>query len=205
MKRPTLDQLFALITELVLPFHQIERDIDLPLSPPRAENDVEHSWSVALMACALAPAIDPGLNVGKVAQFAIVHDLVEVFAGDTSIFAADDHHASKAEREHNALVTIRDRYAAFPWLAATIAEYEQKDAPEAKFVSAIDKFVALQIDYLDKGSYLKRNGVTAPKYFKSLQRPTQKGHLHPIVGGYYDQVLELIKAHPEFFAPASKT
>lgn len=202
MSRPTLDQTFALITDLMLPFHQIQRDIELPHPLARAENDVEHSWSVALMACALAPAVDPGLNVGKIAQFAIVHDLVEVFAGDTSIFASTDDHATKADREHAALTKIRQRYAAFPWLAATVAEYEQKASPEARFVSAVDKLLALQIDYLDQGSYLKRKNITAAKYFQSLERPTQKGHLHPVIGDYYDQVLELIKAHPDFFAPA---
>lgn len=199
---PTLDQLFTLITELMLPFHEIQRDIDLPLASPRAENDVEHSWSVTLMACALAPAVDPALDVGKIAQFAIVHDLVEVFAGDTSIFAHQSEHDSKAKRERQALDTIHQRFAAFPWLATTITEYEQKSTPEAKFVSAIDKLLALQIDYLDKGSYLGRKRITESKYFKSLERPTQKGHLHPAVGDYYDQVLELIKTDPDFFAPA---
>ncbi|HEY2003784.1 MAG TPA: HD domain-containing protein [Candidatus Saccharimonadia bacterium] len=202
MSNPTHGQITALITEVLLPFHQIQRDNELPTTPLRPENDVEHSWSVAVLACSLAPQIDPVLNIGKIAQFAIVHDLVELFSGDTSIFAPPEQLATKAAREHAALQRIRRDYAAFPWLADTITEYEAKLTPEAKFVSAVDKYIALQYDYLDQAAYLRRRGVTKSQYHQCIAKPKQKGHLNPAIGEYYDQVLALLDAHPEYFYQA---
>jgi len=103
---PKLRELLELTTKLMLPFYQVERDLMLPIKPRRAENDVEHSWSVAFLACSLAPEIDKRLDLGKIAQFAIVHDVVEVFAGDTSPWHDQATRVSKDEREEKALQHI---------------------------------------------------------------------------------------------------
>src|SRR5688572_11298710 len=101
--RPSFQDIEKVMRELVLPFSAIDRDISLSLpNGSRNENDAEHSWSLALVACMLAPHVDPKLDVGKVCQFAVVHDLTEIHAGDTSAFAPDDDHQTKEEREHQA-------------------------------------------------------------------------------------------------------
>src|SRR5438874_2443476 len=111
MPKPNFDEIRKFVRELVLPFYQLERDLSLPIQNHRNETDAEHSWSLALIAIALAPHIDPALDVNKACTFAIVHDLVEVYAGDTSVWAADEHHATKHGREVAALEQIKKRFS----------------------------------------------------------------------------------------------
>jgi 5'-deoxynucleotidase YfbR-like HD superfamily hydrolase len=200
MQDPTLDDLEKLMTKLVFPFYQIERDAIPPIEPRKYENDVEHSWSVAFLACSLAPEVDKSLDVGKIAQFAIVHDLIEVFADDTSPW--DDKHVreSKEEREEKALQHIDKHFARFPWITDTIKEYETRDSNEAKFVWAVDKVIILLMRYLDRGRYYVENGVTKQLFDERLTAHRKKAHAHPKIGSYYDQLLDLFEQHPEYFS-----
>jgi 5'-deoxynucleotidase YfbR-like HD superfamily hydrolase len=199
MSRPTHHQIETLVRELVLPAHHVLRDIRLPTGRPERENDAEHSWSLALVAGCLGPVIDPSLNIGRVTEIAVAHDLIEVAAGDTSVFAGEEHLATKDEREHAALEDIEHRYAHFPWLAATINEYKDRSTNEAKFVYALDKYIPLLYDYIDQGAYLREHGISHADYDLMRTKHRQKAQTHPAVGEYYDQVLALIDAHPEYF------
>jgi len=155
--QPQLADIQQLIEEIVLPFYRVERHTPLRFAPGRYENDAEHSWSVALVAAALAPHIDKQLDVGKICQFAVVHDLVEVYAGDTSNFAAEAEKATKEAREKAAQIALQKNLAALPWIAATIAEYEEQTSAEAKFVKSIDKLLPLLFDYIEKGLFYQEN------------------------------------------------
>ncbi len=201
MPTPTHAHIEELAKTLILPFYHIKRDMPLPLGERRWENDAEHSWSIALLACSLAPEVDPGLDVGKICQFATIHDLVEIYADDTSVFASADQLASKDEREARALETIAKDFAHFPWIIQTIEAYERKDTDEAKFVYAIDKYITLLYDYLDEGRLFRERKVTLAQHNASLEAHRRKAHSHPAVGKYYDEVRDLLDAHPEFFHP----
>lgn len=86
--------------------------------------------------------MNPYLDLGKVSQYALVHDLVEAYAGDTTIWASVEEHASKAEREEEALRLIEERFGRrFPWIDQTIKKYELFDEPESCFVYALDKII----------------------------------------------------------------
>jgi putative hydrolase of HD superfamily len=197
----TTPDLLKLVTDLFLPFHLIKRNHNLPRGPWRRETDVEHSWVVGVLACSMAPHIDPSLDVGKISQYASVHDLVEVYAGDTSLFTSTArHHASKAEREQAGLERMRREHPAFPWLTDTIEEYESFATPEARFVYAVDKYVALMYDLLDEGKTLIKHGVTHERYEIVRTVHRDKAHRDPRVGKYYDEILAIIHEHPEYFA-----
>lgn len=204
MGKPDLSDLENLMTKLVFPFYLVERDAMPPIEPRRYENDVEHSWSVALLACSLAPEIDKKLDVGRIAQFAIVHDLVEIFAGDTSPWHGDTVRASKEEREERALKLIAKQFSAFPWIHQTIEDYESKASNEAKFVWAVDKVTILLLRYLDKGKYYVANGITKQLFDERLTSHRKKAHAHPIIGEYYEQLLDLFESHPEYFHRGAK-
>jgi len=203
MHEPALADIETLMIKLVFPFHQIKRDAVLPIEPRRFENDVEHSWSVAFLACSLAHEIDKTLDLGKVAQFAIVHDLVEVFSGDTSPWHVKAVRESKKEREEHALGQIEKHYKRFPWIAQTIREYESRKSNEAKFVYAVDKVIILLLRYIDKGRFYIENGVTKQLFDKRLIGYRKKAFAHPKIGSYYDHLLELFKQHPEYFSQNS--
>jgi 5'-deoxynucleotidase YfbR-like HD superfamily hydrolase len=199
MSKPSLAELQALMTKLVFPFYLVERDAMPPIEPRRYENDVEHSWSVALLACSLAPEIDKTLDIGKIAQFAIVHDIVEIFAGDTSPWDDDGVRTSKEKREEEALQLVGKQFSAFPWIHQTIQDYESKNSNEAKYVWAVDKVIILLLRYLDKGKYYVDNGITKQLFDERLTSHRRKAHAHSTVGEYYDQLLGLFEAHPEYF------
>jgi 5'-deoxynucleotidase YfbR-like HD superfamily hydrolase len=87
-------------------------------------------------------ANEPTLDLGKVSQYALVHDLVEAYAGDTTVWASVEEHASKVEREEKALKLIEERFGErFPWVDQTIKKYELFDEPESCFVYALDKII----------------------------------------------------------------
>jgi 5'-deoxynucleotidase YfbR-like HD superfamily hydrolase len=203
MPKPTHAHIERLLKSLILPFYHVKRDMPLPVGERRWENDAEHSWSLALLACSIAPEIDKSLDVGRICQFAVAHDLVEVYADDTSVFATDEKLASKAEREEKALGFIAKEFAHFPWIVQTIEEYERKDTAEAKFVYALDKYIAIAYDYIDEGKLFQERKVTLTDYNKSLETHRTKAHTHPDIAEYYDEVRALLDSHPEFFHPAT--
>ncbi|MEX0934219.1 MAG: HD domain-containing protein, partial [Candidatus Saccharimonadales bacterium] len=106
------------LQKFLIDFRNIKRMVYFPDGDER-ENDVEHSFFLAVIAWQLAERIDPSFDMGKIMQYALVHDLVEVHAGDTFAFGegADTKHA----RELAALGKIKDQFSQdFPALTETI-------------------------------------------------------------------------------------
>ncbi len=190
------------IRTIIIPFYYIQRDIYVPVEERRWENDAEHSWSVAMLAATLAHHIDPSLDIGKVCQFALVHDVVEIYAKDTSVFANKAELASKADREAAALKQLAKDFVHFPWLTDTIEAYECKNTNEAKYVYAIDKYIAITFDYMEKGRLYRERNFSLAEHNKILEAHRQKAHSHAGVAKYYEEVRTMLNAHPEFFAKA---
>ncbi len=202
--KPTFSDIEKLHKELLVPFYDIERDLAVLTKKRRKENDAEHSWSLAILACSLAVEIDPDLDLGKVCMFAIVHDVVEIYAGDTSVWSKAEHLQTKHEREKAAAEIIQDRFKAFPWIGQTIAEYERKDTAEAKFVWALDKFMNLLIIYVDKNRYnVEVHKSTKKKFDDLIKIHRAKAATHKTIAQYYDHMLAVFDKHPEYFYPES--
>ena len=131
----------------------------------RAENDAEHSWHICLMVLVLAEHADsPGLDVLRVLKMLLVHDIVEIDAGDT--FAYDtarmaDQHAREvkaAERLFGLLPA--DQAAEF---RALWDEFEARETPEARFAAAVDRFQPMLLNCATEGSAWQRHGVTSDR------------------------------------------
>ena len=132
----------------------------------RPETDTDHTVMLSVIACAFAASYEPDLNLGKIAQFALVHDLVEAYAGDTNTLVArigsSTEESSKAARESAALATITEGFAEiFPWLHQTIEEYERLACRESRFVKTLDKIMPKITHILNTGAMLARYGVDA--------------------------------------------
>lgn len=128
------------------------------------ESDTTHTVMISVLACALASRIRPDLDVGLVAQFALVHDLVEAYAGDTDTYGKRDEQffKEKEAREQDALNRIRTEFdGVYPWIGETIAQYESLATPEARFVKVLDKCMPKVTHLLNYGSYLRGAGATA--------------------------------------------
>ncbi len=203
--KPTFEDIEKVMRELVLPFSAVERAVPLPLPKGfRQENDAEHSWSLALVASTLAPHVDPTLDIGKVCQFAVVHDLTEIHAGDTTAFDTDAAHQTKQEREHQAARKIAKDFSHFPWLVETLKEYERQDTDEARFVRAIDKIIPLFYDYITEGVYYHRNKHTREEFIEFMRRPREKAKAHQGAFELHEEVMAVLLARPELFYRGEK-
>jgi 5'-deoxynucleotidase YfbR-like HD superfamily hydrolase len=205
MSKPTVSDLEFLAKEVVLAFYQVKRHVPLRFEPGRRENDAEHSWSLALFACALAPHIDKKLDVGKICQYATVHDLVEVYAGDTSNFASAEKKATKEQRERLALERLRQELTAFPWIVEAATDYEEQQTPESNYVRSVDKLLPLLFDYMEEGLFYHENKITIEQWKEHLQKHRQKAGVHAGAFEYYDQLWNLLLANPHFFYDPMKT
>lgn len=110
----------------------------------RRENSAEHSWHLATMAVTLAEYAPAGVEVDRVVRMLLVHDIVEVDAGDTFAFDAAANH-DKAERERAAADRI---FGVLPddtgtALRALWEEFEAGQTPDARMANALDRFAAL--------------------------------------------------------------
>lgn len=128
--------------ELTLRFAQVNRVTRFPdgVTP---ESDTDHTVMLGLIACAYAAKDAKHLDIGKIAQFALVHDLIEAYAGDTDTFgmhADPKKKHDKEEREAAALARLeKECGTTLPWITETIHEYESLSSPEARFVKSMDK------------------------------------------------------------------
>lgn len=128
----------------------------------RQENSAEHSWHLALMAMTLKDyAQDPPVDITKVIQMLLVHDIVEIDAGDT--FAYDDiGNQDKAAREMAAAERI---YRILPGdvgesCLSLWREFEESATPEAQFANALDRLHPLLLNIRSKGAAWKKHGIT---------------------------------------------
>lgn len=190
-----------LLNELAFPFYAIKRDLHITATKRRLENDAEHSWTLAFIACAMAQHIDPSLDKGKVAQMAIVHDLVEVYAGDTSVWRTRKV-ASKESRESDALRKIGLNFKEFPWIHQTIAEYETKQSKESKYIWALDKYIALLtrlIDVRNDSGYFLQRKISQAKFERGIEAPRRKAQSHDAISQNYEKLIEKFINNPQWF------
>ena len=119
---------------------KIRRDMPFPTESERDETDGEHAFTLTMVALSLHDRLGLKLDTGKIAHYALVHDLVEVHAGDTPVSAPEADHSMKEVKEKEAYQQIKtDFETTFPWLHKTIADYESRQDDESKFVYVLDK------------------------------------------------------------------
>jgi putative hydrolases of HD superfamily len=130
-----------------------------PVGLPRRENSAEHSWSLALMTMTLIPAINPSLDALRILKMVILHDIVEIDAGDT--FCYGDQ-GDKAEKEQAAATRIFGLLPASlaPEFIALWEEFEQGVTPEAKFANAMDRLLPLLQNHANRGGAWPEHGIS---------------------------------------------
>ncbi len=194
--KPDIHRLIEL-QQLLLNFSNIDRFARHPDNFDRRETDTEHSYALAMAGWFLAQYF-PELNIDTVMRIALVHDLLEVHAGDTFAFANDATKQTKADREADAVKQLAKEWPDFPDMHAAIHEYETRQTAEAKFVYALDKLMPILLNYLNQGKVWRHHGVTFEEFVVEKE---SKIPLSPEVDTYYRQLLTLLQNHPEFFAP----
>ena len=110
----------------------------------RNENDAEHAWHMAIMAYLLQEYSNEKIDVARVMLMCLIHDVVEIDAGDTYAYDAEGLKTQKAREE-----AAKERlYSMLPEdqkadLVAIFDEFEERKTPEAKFARALDNLQPL--------------------------------------------------------------
>lgn len=195
-----LEKLLA-FAKILNKLQAVERVIRVPGSE-RWENDVEHSYSLVMLAWYIIDTEKLALNREKVFCYALVHDLVEVYAGDTYLYSEDQSLLdSKVERERLAAERLANEFPEIPEIHATIQGYVIKKDLESRFVYALDKIEPLVKLYLDGGRTWKEKGVTLEMIYENKK---DKVTLSPEVKRYFDEFMVLLRQKEASIFPPKK-
>ena len=153
----------------------------------RRENSAEHSWHLAVMALTLGEYAEAGTDLTRVVKMVLIHDIVEIDAGDTFAYDAQGY-TDKDEREQRAAARIfgllpdeqRDE------LLALWREFEAITTPEARFANALDRLEPLLGNYVTGGGSWKKPGVTLAKIQKRME---PIANVSAALGDYVQQIL----------------
>jgi putative hydrolase of HD superfamily len=126
----------------------------------RFENDAEHSWTICIMALLLKEYVDFPINIEKVITMLLIHDIVELDAGDTFLYAAERNNAHNKEiiaanRIFGLLEEDQKNYFLNIW-----KEFEERKTNEAKFAAVFDRLEPLMQNYINEGFTWKKYNIT---------------------------------------------
>jgi putative hydrolases of HD superfamily len=157
----------------------------------RQENTAEHSWHLALCATMLAEHANEPVDVGKVVQMLLIHDLVEIDAGDTFVYASADEIAAQDHKEQAAAERI---FGLLPIdqsarLHALWEEFEAKESAEARFAKAVDRIQPMLLNLASGGGSWERHGITADRPLALINNTVPPGSV--VLAEYAREVIRI--------------
>ena len=158
----------------------------------RNENDAEHAWHMAIMAYLLREYSNEPVDITRVMLMCLIHDVVEIDAGDTYTYDEEGKKTQKAREE-----AAKERiYSLLPEdqkeeLAAIFDEFEESKTPESKFAHAMDNLQPLMLNNSNDGGDWREHGVSAKQVYGRQSR-TKEGSEK-----LYEVTDQIIKKHRE--------
>ncbi len=141
----------------------------------RRESDAEHSWHLAMYAMLLSEYAPEPVDISRVVRMVLVHDLIEIYAGDTFCYDKEGNR-DKAAREAAAADRL---YALLPAdqageYRALWEEFDRMDTPDSRFAAALDRIQPIINNYLTKGHTWKLGHVTSAQVYERMA-PVKSG------------------------------
>ena len=135
----------------------------------RFENDAEHSWHLAVMAVILFEYANKAIDVSKVIKMVLIHDIVEIEAGDYILYTEQEEEKGKKE-----LKAAQKIFALLPGdqqkeLISLWKEFEEKETPEARFAASLDRLEPLMQNYFTEGYAWKKHDITKEQIYEANQ------------------------------------
>jgi len=126
----------------------------------RFENDAEHSWTISIMALLLKEYSNFQINIERIISMLLIHDIVEIDAGDTFLYSEDrknkhEDETKSAERIFGLLDKDQKKYFIDLW-----KEFEERKTNEAKFAAVFDRLEPLMQNYILEGYTWKKYNIT---------------------------------------------
>ncbi|EJO9868789.1 HD domain-containing protein [Vibrio vulnificus] len=154
----------------------------------RLENSAEHSWHVALMALLMEEHANEPVDIGRVVKMLLLHDVVEIDAGDTFVYdaVASEQQAEKelaaAQRLFGMLPADQGEELLQLWL-----EFEAAQMADAKFGKALDRIIPMLLNYHNQGQSWQEHGVTRQQALTVNQKIDLGSHV------LWDKAQEIIE------------
>ncbi|OGG54996.1 hypothetical protein A3D62_03055 [Candidatus Kaiserbacteria bacterium RIFCSPHIGHO2_02_FULL_49_11] len=180
---------------LINAFRTIKRTVSIS-GPTDKENDAEHSYQVAMLAWYIASANDLGLDIDLVIKYGLVHDFVEVYAGDSSFYRSESESKVKKDKEHEAAATLKETLPEFADLHEFIERYEKREDEESRFVYALDKVVPIINIYLNGGHDWREHKVTLERL---IENKTDKVAYSRYIEPYFNDLLKILEKNRDMF------
>ncbi len=137
----------------------------------RHENDAEHSWHLAMMTIVLAQHANEPVDVLKVLKMVLIHDIVEIDAGDTFIYdTLKSHDNTDEERRAAQRIFGMLPEAQAAEFIATWEEFEAGITPEAKFARSMDRLEPLLQNVSNKGGTWREFDVAYSKVYEKKKK-----------------------------------
>ncbi|USN55715.1 MAG: HD domain-containing protein [Candidatus Peribacteria bacterium] len=134
------------------------------------------------------------LDLLRVFKYALAHDIVEVYAGDTDPWNSAAVNIKK-QREHDSYIQLQEQFGHSDWVRS-IEKYETKEDKEAVFVYAMDKILPGFVCLLDReGRAYKKHDVG----LEELKKHHSKAHIDPTAKYLSDEMIQFASEHPECF------
>lgn len=129
------------------------------LQEPRRENSAEHSWQLAVMATLLTEYCTAPVDVQHVIRMVLVHDIVEIDAGDTYCYGDQSGKSDREEAAAQRLFGLLPHDQAEE-MAALWREFEARQTMEARYAAALDRLMPVLLNYHTEGQSWREHGVT---------------------------------------------
>lgn len=161
------------------------------LNKSRRENDAEHSWHIAVMAMLFKDYAPEGCDVARAVQMCIVHDLVEIYAGDTFAYdvsanlGKEEREKAAADRLFGELPQHLGKQFRLLW-----EEFDKMETPDAKYAAAMDRLQPFLHNTLTDGQTWKEGKPSVDMVEKRLGPALE---LIPEIKGWYDANIERAK------------
>ncbi len=154
---------------LLKKYNSIYRDLSSLHNPKNPDNDIEHSYRVAMLCWMLIDEYKFKLDTNKVIRYALVHDLPEVYAGDISMYA-NYSQKDKDKKEAQSIKKLAKEFPKQKNLWGDLQEYEKKKDAESKFVYLIEKLEPILAVLLSEKDHWKKRKITFEDFLERKQR-----------------------------------
>ena len=179
------------IIELAAKFATIKRTTEY--REGQFENDSDHSYQLALACWCANEQYGLGLNDELILKLALVHDLVEIYAGDTDAHGDKDKISSKKEKERKAFEKLKLEYFQFQGMLDAIEKYENEEGDEIHLVRILDKVIP-DVNILNSNtSYYHDRNVTFGGWKKWLFSKIDYEILGPGLRLLFDEIVEEVE------------
>jgi putative hydrolase of HD superfamily len=161
----------------------------------RRENDAEHSWHLAVAVMVLSEYAELELDLLHTLEMVLIHDVVEIDAGDTIAYADSSAKAAQTERERAAAERLFGMLPAGQGrrLRALFDEFEARQTREARFARALDRVQPILQNVHSNGTTWKENGIT-PQRVRDLNGPIIRA-ASPALWEKMEQIIAAAEAH----------